>query len=114
MSRKPDTGCARVRKKHCIVGSKLAKCRGQEFRTDRLYPRSLLDIVLQLFVEGLRASDLPRQKLSIRLFTHGWQQCTDCRLDVANETQIQRCATADVLWVLVDLNLFHIGAGKKF
>ena len=60
MSRKPDTGRTRVGEKHCVLRSKLAERRGEEFRTYRFYPRSLFDIVLQLFVEGFRVRNLPR------------------------------------------------------
>src|ERR1700693_5720561 len=114
MPRKPDTGRTRVGEEHCVIRGELAERRGQEFRTYRFYRWSLLDIVLQLFVEGFRVRNLPREKLSIRLLIHGWKQCTDRRLDIADKTEIQRCTAADVLWVLVNLNLFHTGAGKKF
>ena len=88
MSRKPDTGRTRVRKKHCVIRSKLAERRGEEFRTYRFYRRSLLDIVLQQFVEGFRVRNLPREKFPIRLLTHGWKQCTGRRLDIADKTEI--------------------------
>src|SRR5882762_8178288 len=114
MSCEPDAGRTRVRKKHRVIRSDFAERRGQEFRTYRFCRWSILDIVLELFVEGFRARNLPRQKLSICLFTHGWKQCTDRRLDIADKTEIQRGTAADVLRVLVNLNLFHAGARKEF
>src|SRR5580704_3046423 len=114
MSRKPDTGRTSVRKEHGVIRSEFAECRSDEFRTYRFYPRSLLNVVLQQFVEGVGVRNLLRQKLSICLFLHGWNQCTDRRLDIADKAEIQRCTAADVLRVLVNLNLFHLGAGKKF
>src|ERR1700689_5544231 len=105
MSRKPDDGRTRIRKKHCVIRSELAQRRREKFRTYRFYPRSLLDIVLQQFGEGFRVRKLFRQKFSIRLFFHGWEQCAHRRLDIADQTEIQRSTAADVLRVLVNLNL---------
>ena len=70
-------------------------------------PGPFSHIVLQQVVERFRVRNLPRQKISIRLLTHGWKQCADRRLDIADKTEIQRCTAADMLRVLVNLNLFH-------
>ena len=53
----PYAGRARVGEKHRVVGGKFAQRRGQEFRTDGLDPRSLLDVVLQKLVERFRLRD---------------------------------------------------------
>lgn len=55
-----QTGRTRVRKKHCLIRSELAERYGEEFRADRFYRRTFLDIVLEQFVEGFRVRNLLR------------------------------------------------------
>src|ERR1700684_3735283 len=113
MPRQPDAGGSRVREKHRVVGRQLAQSRDEEFRTNRFYSRSFLDIVLQQFVERLRLGDVPLKKSAVGLVADSAEQRGDGRLDIADQRQINRRPPSEMLRVLVDLDFFDLVAGKK-
>ena len=57
---------------------------------------------------------MPFEKGAVSLFSDFRQQRGDGALDVADQRQINRGAAADVLRILVDLDLLNLVAGKKF
>src|SRR5712692_2747037 len=114
MPSEPDTRCARISKKHRVVGGEFAQSRSQEFRAYGLDLGPFLDVVLQEIVERVRVSKLLLQKVLVRFFADGSEQRSDSRLDVANKPKIDGRPAANMFGVLVDLDLFYGSARKKF
>src|SRR5580704_10890490 len=114
MPRHPYAGRSRVDKEHRVVSRQLAQGRSQEFGAYRLYARSFRDVVLQEFMERGGFRDMPFEKGAISLLPDFRQQRGNGAFDIADQRQIYCGAAPDVLWVLVDLDLLNLVAGKKF
>src|ERR1700739_1708552 len=113
MPGQPYNGRSGISKKQRIIGSQIAEYFGQEFRTDRLDPRTFINIMLQEIVESVRFRDAPLEKVPVSFFPHALEQHSECGLDVADQSKINIRAAPNMLRVLVNLDFFYFVAGEE-